>query len=336
MTPFRTALFGLGRVGMGYVGDPRTSAWLEYATHAQVLRDHPAYDWGAAVDPSASAREAAAARGVPLVLETVGELAAEYEPEVAVLATPPGVRGEIVDRLPGLKAVLVEKPLGRTIAEAEEFLALCKTRQILVQVNLWRRGDELFREIAHGRLRREIGQPQAVFGVYGNGLLNNGVHLVDLLAMLVGRIERVQALPGSGAPAGPIEGDLDIPFVAVLDGDVTATVLPLDFSHYREVGLDLWGESGRLSILQEGLAVAVYPRTENRSASGEHEIASDRPTLLPVTLGRAFYHLYTNLAEAIRDGRDLWSSGAAALRAEGVVDAVRRSRNEGNALVECA
>jgi predicted dehydrogenase len=329
-------LFGLGRVGMGYAEDPRTAAWLRYSTHAQVLADHPAFDWGAAVDPSPEARSAAASRwDVPLVAESLEALAAEYEPEVAVIATPPGERTGIVERLPGLKAVLVEKPLGRDLMEAEEFLALCEARGIVVQVNLWRRGDELLRALAEGRLRAEIGPPQAVFGVYGNGLLNNGVHLVDLLAMLVGRVEFVQALPGSRTSSGPIAGDLDVPFVAEFAGGVTATILPLDFRHYREVGLDVWGESGRLSILQEGLAVTVYPRTENRSAGGEHEIASDRPTLLPSTLGYAFHNLYTNLAESVVEGAELWSPGVAALRAEQVVDAVRRSRREGNVVVEC-
>jgi predicted dehydrogenase len=334
--PFRIALFGLGRVGMGYVEDPRTSAWLKYSTHAQVLADHPAFDWGAAVDPSAEARSAAVTRwNVPLVAESVDALAGEYEPEVAVIATPPGARSGIVERLPGLRAVLVEKPLGRDLREAEEFVALCEARGIAVQVNLWRRGDELLRSLARGLLRAEVGQPQAVFGVYGNGLLNNGVHVVDLLAMLFGEVELVQAVSASRTASGPIEGDLDIAFVAELSGGVTASILPLDFRHYREVGLDVWGESGRMSIMQEGLTVSVYPRIENRSASGEHEIASDRPTVLPSTLGYAFYNLYSNLADAIGGGAELWSPAVGALRSERVVDAVRRSNRDGNAVVEC-
>jgi predicted dehydrogenase len=253
-----------------------------------------------------------------------------------VVATPPGERSAVVEGLPSLRAVLVEKPLGRTIAEAEEFLGLCADRGILVQANLWRRGDELFRDLARGRLAAEIGRPQIVFGVYGNGILNNGVHLVDLLAMLVGEVELVQALTGRGSESGPISGDLDVAFAAELTGGVTATVLPLDFHCYREVGLDVWGEGGRLEIMQEGLGVTVYPRAENRSAGGEHEIASDRPLPLSSTLGYAFFNLYTNLAEALLDGAELWSPGDAALRAERAVAAVRRSRDEGNVVVECA
>lgn len=334
--PLRTALFGLGRVGMGYADDPLTAKWLRYSTHAQVLADHPGFEWGAAVDISDEARVRAASRwDVPLLAGSIDELVTEYEPDVAVIATPPGERFAIVEGLPNLKALLVEKPLGRTVAEAEEFLGLCADRNILVQVNLWRRGDELFRELAKGRLAAEIGRPQIASGVYGNGILNNGVHLVDLLALLIGEVERVQALPGRSRESGPISGDLDVPFAAELAGGVTAIVLPLDFRRYREVGLDVWGESGRLEILQEGLGVTVYPRAENRSAAGEHEIASDRPMPLSSTLGYAFYNLYTNLSEALRDGAELWSPGAAALRAERVVAAVRRSLVEGNVVVEC-
>lgn len=335
--PLRTVLVGLGRVGIGYAEDPVMARWIPYATHAQVLAEHPAFEWGAVADPSEAARRRASERWEVQVATACAEAVAErYAPEVAVIATPPGTRSEIVEALPTLRAVMVEKPLGRTRAEAEDFLALCAARSIVVQVNLWRRGDEQFRALAGWRLEDEVGPPQAVFGVYGNGLVNNGTHLVDFVRMLIGEFDEVQALPVGARPsAGPIPGDREIAFSARLAGDIPLAVAPLDFGHYREIGLDVWGERGRLEILQEGLTVSIYPREANRSASEEHEIASDQPRLLRSTIGHAFYHLYTNLADVVNAGSELWSPGASALRAERVTEAVRESLVHGGRPVNC-
>lgn len=339
--PWRTVLVGLGRVGMGYADDAVMARSMPYAAHAQVLADHPEFDWGAAVDLSEDARAEAVKRWqVPLTAAIAEEVAERYAPEVAVLATPPEARVPLVERLPGLRGVMVEKPLGRTAAEAEEFLALCAERGIAVQVNLWRRGDEQFRALAAGRMRAEIGDPQAVFGVYGNGLVNNGTHMVDLVRMLIGEFETVHALPGlarpvTGQKVGAIGGDLNVPFAAQLTGGAALAFLPLDFRSYREVGIDVWGASARMAILHEGLTVSIYPRAENRLAAGEHEVASDRPVQLPSTIGHALYHLYTNLAGGLAGGEELWSPGAEGLRAERVIEAVRRSVNDDGTPIDC-
>mgnify|MGYP001412936739 CR=1 FL=1 len=55
-----------------------------------------------------------------------------------------------------------------------------------VLVNYWRRADRLFQALAAGGLTEHVGSPQAVFGLYGNGLVNNGGHLIDFLRMLLG------------------------------------------------------------------------------------------------------------------------------------------------------
>ena len=339
--PLPTVLVGLGRVGVGYADDPVMAKTIRYAAHAQVLAEHPAFDWKAAVDPSEEARARATARWpMPFTAATSDALAQDYSPEVAVLATPPEARLSSLEALPTVRAVMVEKPLGRTAAEAEEFLALCAERSIVVQVNLWRRGDEQFRALAAGRMRAEIGDPQAVFGVYGNGLVNNGTHMVDLVRMLIGEFETVHALPGLARPVvgqkvGAIGGDLNVPFAAQLTGGAALAFLPLDFRSYREVGIDVWGTTARMAILHEGLTVSIYPRAENRQAAGEHEVASDKPVQLPSTIGHAMYHLYTNLAGGLTGSEELWSPGAGGLRTEQVIEAVRRSVDAEGTQVDC-
>jgi predicted dehydrogenase len=318
-------LVGAGRVGMG----PAVEGY-EYATHGQVLADHPAFDWRAVVDPLLDEAPA-----VPIVARGVGDLPPSFTADVAVIATPPGARREVLAALPDVKAVLVEKPLGTSHDDALAFADECRARGLVVQVNLWRRADAVSRALAAGELRAAAGRPQAVFGVYGNGLANNGVHMVDFLRMLFGEIRSVRALADARAvPGGPLAGDDSVAFSATLPDGLTATVAPLDFARYREIALDVWGEEGRVQIVQEGLAVLAHPLREHRALPDEREVASDEVRTLEPTAGRALYEMYSNLADALLNGAEPWSGLDSALRAEAVVDAVRRSAAAGGAAIE--
>lgn len=325
--PWRTALIGFGGIASGLARDRQMAAYFRYATHAQVLADHPTYDWNAVVDPSPDARAAATLRGdIAHVMADIAHLDAACAPEVAVLAMPPGGRLAALDALPHLRAVIVEKPLGNSLAEAEAFAARCRERNIVVQVNLWRRADETFGRLATGDRAALIGRPQAVSGIYGNGLMNNGTHLVDFIRMLCGEIVAVRALgPARPLDDAPLAGDCALAGALTLADGTNAVIQPVDFALYREIGLDIWGESGRLEIVHESLTARHYPRAENRGLDGACEIASDQPTILPRTVGEALYRLYDNLAAAMTGSAPLFSPLDNALADARLIDALRQS-----------
>lgn len=334
MTALRTIVVGFGQVAAGLSNDPRMAAHFKYASHASVLADHPAFDWQGVVDPNAAALDDArttwhvphAGTDLPAVVDAV-------RPEIAVLAAPPGNRADMIEAMPGLKAVLVEKPLtrpGDDGADSARLAAICAERGIPVLVNYWRRADRLFQDLAARGLTARVGGVQAVLGLYGNGIANNGGHLVDFLRMLLGEVAAVQALgPARLAHGAPLASDRHVAFALTFIGGPVATVHPLDFSQYREVGLDIWGETGRLSILQEGLVTQIFPVAENRGLSGEMEITSDAGETLETTVSDAFYRMYDNLA-GVAEGRAVpWSPLASALVNERILGLVLRSAAEG-------
>jgi predicted dehydrogenase len=295
--PLNTAIIGFGMIGAGFAADPVKAGQIPYATHAQVLADHPGFEWRAVVDARPRARAEARDRwGVPAVAESV-------------------------DQLPGLRAVLVEKPLGRDLAEARAFVETCRRRGLVTQVNFWRRGDDRFRELATGGLVWRIGRPRAAFGLYGNGLHTNGVHLIDFIRMLLGEVtDHGLIAPGSAFAEGPIPGDRNPSFYLVVEGGLAVMVQAIPFGPYREVGLDIWGERGRLGLWQEGLGIFRHPRRPHRNLAENREIASDEFEMLPHTCGYSLYRLYDNLAEALESGAVLWSPAESALITEALVD----------------
>lgn len=330
----RAILIGAGKVGAGYALDPVMARYYPFASHAQVLAAHPQLEWGAAVDPSDDALATLREHWqVPRTGRSIELACGSWQPELAVLATPPSERLRAIDVLPSLRAVIVEKPLGTTLQAATAFIDACRERGVLVQVNLQRRADDRLREVA-ARLSDLIGVPQAVFGVYGNGLRNNGTHMIDLCRMLFGDVARASAVAAVMVPAnGPIRGDIHVPFRLEHENGVAVQFSPLDFRHYRENGIDIWGTTARLSILQEGLYLARSSRRPNRAQSNEHEMASDVAEALESTVGHAFYRMYDNLIAAMRGEEDLVSPAASAMRSEAAVEAVWRSAHEGGVAV---
>jgi predicted dehydrogenase len=335
-TKLKTVLIGCGNVGANYATDPVMARYYPYATHAQVLAVHPYYAWDAVVDLSDKALEIVRCQWkISLATHNIQELPEAFQPDVAIIATPPEERIQILEQLPTLQAVLVEKPLGITLDEGQDFLDYCYQHEILVQVNLWRRADEMFRELAKGYLHELIGCPQAVFGIYGNGLVNNGLHMVDFIRMLFGEIEAVQTMRDV-VPYhnGPISDDINVPFHLRLSNGVVVSMQPVNFEYYRENSLDIWGEKARLAIMQEGLGIFLYPQRENRAIQNEREVASDQLTMLKTTVGEAFYHMYSNLADTMYGESTLWSSGEVALQSTNVIDAIRKSVQGNGAIIE--
>jgi predicted dehydrogenase len=325
-----TALFGVGRIGAGYAADARMSRHYRYSSHAQVLRDHPGFDWRVAVDLDASALEAARTHwSIPETAMDIGEIADPASIEVAVLAVPPAARAAIIESLPRLKAVLVEKPLGETPGQAQAFLELCERRLIVVQVNLYRRADAFTNELAAGGLAARIGEVRCVTGFYGNGLVNNGTHMIDLVRMLVGEISEARGLPANSGRDNPLA-------ILTAGAGVPVVLMPLDFAHFRENGLQVAGSRGRFDILLEGLWNAAIPVAPCRYAEGENELALDQAVMLPATVGQALWVVYDDLYSHLATGTALKSPGRSALKTARVVDSVMRSLATGGSRIAVA
>lgn len=324
MSRWKTAIVGFGRIAAGYSDDPAHRRWFGHASHAAILKAHAAFDWSVVIDPGEGARQRAREQWrIGEVVADAALLVAPRDIEVAVLATPPDQRLAALSHLTGLRAVLVEKPLGTSLGDAEAFLRYCREREILVAVNLPRRYDRTCRALAEGELTTRVGRPTAVFGTYGNGLRNNGTHLIDLIRMLLGPIASSDTVSGDRAfVEGPIAGDVNVAFSLALEHGVIATVQPLPFTAFREVGLDVWGERGRLQLQHEGLTEIFTPVADNRQLTGARELAHDRTSVRQTSLGSFFERVYDNLSAALANSTPLMCSGGEALETMRIVEQI--------------
>lgn len=322
--PLRTAIVGFGAIADTLGDDQKMRKYFGAASHVEVLKSLPMFDLGAVLDPREEPRRRASLHwGVPNVFSTNADFLEGYDPEVLVITSPPGQRFELLSLCRNLKGVFLEKPLGD---EAFEIFRWSKERGIPVQVNYWRRAVPEFLLGQPKFLLREAGDIQAVFGIYGSGLRNNGSHLIDLARMLLGEVVYARSL---GSPdfkkSHKLAGDFDIGFSLKFSTGSLMTALPVNFDHYREVAIDIWGSKARVSVAQESLVVQSSPRMPNRGLQDEHEIASDDYHSIQPSVWNSLSKLYENFFGAMSNGEPLLSGIASACATERVVDAVIKS-----------
>lgn len=334
MKRLRTVVVGFGSVASEAVKDARATKFYQYLSHAAVLKDHPRFEWVGVVDPSPEARKRAELEwGVRATAATVKDLPEAATADIAIVATRPDVRREVLEAMPALRGALIEKPLGRSLEEGRNVAAYCRTRSITATMNLFRRGEKTSRELSDGRFRLLVGHVQAATILYGRGLRNNALHMIDLLRFLGEEVSAVRALSEMRATESSVPGDAEAIAVLTLAGGGYAFLHPLDFKCYRDVLIDFWGTTGRLEIYQEGLFLRYSPLRQHRAIDKLSEIAIDDARVEQTFCGHAYYDMYTNLAEAVDGSTPLFCPLDEALRSEAVIEAIFASARAGGKAV---
>lgn len=152
--------------------------------------------------------------GVPAASEA--ELLANPDIDVIIICTPSGQHAEQGIRAARAgKHVLVEKPMALSRATADELIRACDEAGVLLGVCLQRRTEPLFRRIREAVQAGDLGtitlaslilpyfRPDAYYaqadwrgsweGDGGGVLMNQGIHLIDLLVWILGDPEVIQA-----------------------------------------------------------------------------------------------------------------------------------------------
>jgi predicted dehydrogenase len=200
--------------GAGYIGQ----------APLDVLRQSPACELAAVVDPSPAARVLAEQAGVPLYA-SLEQMLAEDRPDGVVLATPnqlhvPHAQICMNAQLP----MLLEKPVAPTVAEGRVLLEQAQACQARILIGHHRahspimaKAREVIAKGALGRLVSVMGsaqfyKPDQYFtdapwrGRPGAGpILLNMIHEVHNLRMLCGEITAVQAFASHAVRGLPVE-----------------------------------------------------------------------------------------------------------------------------------
>jgi len=335
-------------VGIAIVG-----AGMVARYHAQAIAAAPGARLVATSrsDP-AKAAAAVAEFGVPCETDYAA-LLARPDVDAVCICTPSGAHAaQTIAAARAGKHVLVEKPMALTTADADAMIAACAQAGVRLGVALQRRTEPAYQAV-HGAIASgSLGQPvlglalipyhrtQAYYdsapwrGTWaedgGGALMNQGIHIADLLVWFMGDVEEVQARTATVAHAIEVEDDLtaSLRFKNGALGSILATTAAAPgFPHRVEVygtrgGVQLeaeavvrWEGEAAPAIdasLRPGTAAAGAGSSPTGiSATGHARIVADfvaairegRPPLVAGEEGRRSLALVLAIYEAARSGR---------------------------------
>jgi predicted dehydrogenase len=322
MNPFRVAMVGFGQIAYGYALNKKYSKEYKFATHTQALLSHESFvlDTVIAEDLSVviSVKNDLGIKHICLSVEEVPE---KETVDIVVFACPPRVdKIKILENFPNVKAVFLEKPITKSYSESILLENYLNNHNIKAQVSFIRRGDKYLLSLANGGLQELVGDIANVQIIYGNGLRNNGSHMIDFTRMLFGEVKAILHSKISSMDALSIEEDKNVSFMLEMKSGAVVTGLPIDFNYFRENSIDIWGSNGRLAFTQEGSYFQYWGIQNSRFGFGYKEINWSAPEAGKTLIGESIYTLYDNLNSHLQGKEMLLSSLKSALVTEQIID----------------
>jgi len=153
------------------------------------------------------------------VSQDLAEIGGDARVDIALVLTPPDARRAVIEPLARAgKAILLEKPVGRTLEEAREVVTTCDEAQVPLGVvfqHRMREASVAARDIVAGDALGALGlaeiavpwwREQAYYDEPGRGtyardgggvLISQAIHTIDLALSLTGPVSAVTAMTGT-------------------------------------------------------------------------------------------------------------------------------------------
>ena len=215
-----------GKVGIGIVGAGNIAA-----LHARVIKDLPQAELIGIYDVKKSAAEAMAANFGCQAFSDYSEFLSVSEMDAVTIATPSGLHGTMA--IPAAKAgkhVFCEKPLDITLEKADDIIKACEKNNVILSPvfqGRFARPVQLVKEAMRtgrfGRMVLASGQMrwyrEAAYysgsnwrGTWkmdgGGALMNQAIHMVDMLLYINGAPDEVFAFSGTLTHSIEVEDNL--------------------------------------------------------------------------------------------------------------------------------
>jgi predicted dehydrogenase len=277
------------------------------------------------------------------------EFAAQRGVDAVVVCTPTSTHAQmgIAAAERGLH-VLVEKPIDASLDAARALVDACAEHRVTLGVVSQRRFDPGFRALSNAASSGALGRLAlgsaamkcwrddayyarswhgTVTGGGGGALINQGIHIADLLCSVMGTVARVTAQRRSAAHDVEVE-DTVLAILEFESGSVGTLEATTAF-YSRVSGPDVPNTVERIEVSgTQGSMILESGRISYSSlAQGPEEVLATAPAASALT-PEHFTAQYEDFVAAVRSGREPLSSGRTGLEVLSLIAAVYRSSEE--------
>lgn len=327
---YRAAIIGTGRIGSTYddeivhrenpsfyQGEMRHAGpyVILPVNHAEAYQTTPGYELVAAANRSQAKLHAfGERRGVKALYTDFREMLRQEQPDVVSVCTQSPEKAEVTVAAAeaGVKAIVVEKAMATSMAEADDMIAACEQHGVFLAVNHPYRFSPLMRRTKALIAEGEIGELGSVTVHASGGMLHIGTHTMDMLRYWAGDVVEVDARVPDYVP----ESDLPASGVLRFANGVTGF---FDHTHGGKQTFAAHGDAGYLTastMIGDGWLYRIgplYPEVTRRRYPNRLTVESleGKPHTLSTTqrLLAEVHDALTGGVPFISSGRD----GAAAL-----------------------
>jgi predicted dehydrogenase len=321
----RAAVIGCGRIGSTLADDPLLRG--DIFTHAEAYTKSSRTELVALCDMDGGKLEAAGRRWkVDGLFTDPTKMMGTAAPDIVSICTPTAshldvARAILTSEKPP-RAILCEKPLGKTVHEAEEIVSIATARHVTLSTIYMRRFAKNFIALKSLVDSGELGEIQAISGWYVGGTFHNGTHWFDMLRYFAGEAEMVSGL--DILREGGDDPTLDV--AIFMSKRVLATLRASNAKRYSVFEMDIVLERGRAQITDSGHVISLSRAAPSPRYTGyvelepiERDLGDRRDLML---------HAVEDAVDAVTFDREPGCTGADGIAAMRIADAASTSARE--------
>jgi predicted dehydrogenase len=346
MPSYKAVLVGLTGIGASRPAEPAEAPLFGTMprSHAAAYHRHPATELTAVCDIRPQALEDFRTRWGDVwpdvrLYTDYREMLRQEQPDLVSVVTPDHLHADITVAAAegGVKAILCEKPIATTLADADRMIAAAEANGVLLSVEHTRRWSPTFqkaRELARqgdlGRLRTIVSNMYSPRSM----LFRNGTHMVDVIvffadsdpiwvfAELEEGFEHFTEYKSDGGhdPNTDPSASAYIRFANGVRGYYNSVKVPMPGSQF-----DLTFDNGRMEISDRGLTlirgVSHYEWAYSSILPGDYMFAYQSAAV-------------AELVDCLESGKPLVSSGREARKTLEIMLAILKSHHQGNIRVD--
>jgi predicted dehydrogenase len=256
---FYVLIIGAGAIGAFY-DTPESGNIL---SHAHAFSAHSGFKLLGFVDADLKRAQSAAQLWGCKAFGSIEDVFEKERVDVACIAVPDELHYALLKKvsvLP-LKAVFTEKPLTKTVREAEEIVKIFKESKVPVCVNYRRSFVPEFEALRDKIKRNAFGRFLTGTGYYGKGFLHNGSHLIHLLCLLIGDDIRDHKIVASENDF--YSDDPSISATITFENKKTFNIHHINCNHFTIFEADFLFENGRVRISDTGFKIEYHKPVAN-------------------------------------------------------------------------
>ena len=259
---YNTAIIGIGEIG--YKMDKDHSRKLIW-THAKTYITHSKTIFKAACDiDRANYADFKLSYPETVLYNSVSTMFDNESIDILSICTPTQSHLEIVKQVvstASIKAIFIEKPMGKNLKEAEEIVKLCKDSGTILAVNYMRRWENKYRSIKKLIDDNIMGDLYSLTAYGSTALLTSTSHLIDIflyyggdIAWLIGKLQKdyvrkVHGVSDEGGCAfvkfkngvfGFLKGISKNPYNYMFEIDIIGSKVRINISEPGEIKCSTW------------------------------------------------------------------------------------------------